>query len=149
MFNMLTVTSLNPFIFLNNYFYCLCYMLSRFNSLLYHIYIGKSWIVDKNILPLFLFSYILYLIAYDVLVWIDNEGEDFRPPRENNFNRRGRGRRGGGGDMDRRSRGMSAKRRMGNGSAMKNKRPDDEEKICQYFLQGKCLKVKNVKNNNH
>ncbi|XP_025412627.1 uncharacterized protein LOC112685069 isoform X3 [Sipha flava] len=73
----------------------------------------------------------------------ENEGEDFRPPRENNFNRRGRGRRGGGGDMDRRNRGMSAKRRMGVGSLMKNKRPEDEEKICQYFLQGKCLKENN------
>lgn len=43
--------------------------------------------------------------------------------------------------MDRRGRGMTAKRRMGIGPAMKNKRPEDEEKICQYFLQGKCLKV--------
>lgn len=89
----------------------------------------------------------LYLIAYDLLFLIGND-EDFRPPRENNYNRRGRGRRGGGGDMDRRSRGMPTKRRMGVGSVMKNKRSEDEEKICQYFLQGKCLKVKNIKNNN-
>lgn len=72
-------------------------------------------------------------------MFIDNDGDDFRPP-INNFGRRGRGRRGGG-DIDRRGRGMSTKRRMGNGPAMKNKRPEDEEKICQYFLQGKCLKV--------
>lgn len=39
---------------------------------------------------------------------------------------------------------MSTKRRMGVGSIMKNKRSEDEEKICQYFLQGKCLKVKNI-----
>lgn len=76
---------------------------------------------------------------------LENEGEDFRPPRDNNFGRRGRGRRGGGsgggGDMDRRNRGLPTKRRMGVGSVMKNKRSEDEEKICQYFLQGKCLKV--------
>lgn len=47
--------------------------------------------------------------------------------------------------MDRRGRGMTAKRRMGIGPAMKNKRPEDEEKICQYFLQGKCLKVRCIK----
>lgn len=46
--------------------------------------------------------------------------------------------------MDRRGRGMPAKRRMGV-SIMKNKRSEDEEKICQYFLQGKCLKVKHIK----
>lgn len=73
------------------------------------------------------------------LLLIENESDDFRPSRENSFVRRCRGRRGGG-DMDRRSRGMPVKRRMGVGS-LKNKRPDDEEKICQYFLQGKCLKV--------
>ncbi|VVC37121.1 Hypothetical protein CINCED_3A024573 [Cinara cedri] len=71
----------------------------------------------------------------------ENEGEDFRPSRDNNFVWRGRGRRGGG-DMDRRSRGMPSKRRIGVGP-MKNKRPEDEEKICQYFLQGKCLKENN------
>jgi len=37
------------------------------------------------------------------------------------------------------------KRRMIAGSAMKNKRSEDEEKVCQYFLQGKCLKVKFVR----
>jgi len=69
----------------------------------------------------------------------------------NNFGRRGRGRRGGGvsgGDMDRRNRGMPMKRRMiAGGPGMKNKRFEDEEKVCQYFLQGKCLKVKFDKNN--
>uniref|UniRef100_A0A2S2PDL3 Zinc finger CCCH domain-containing protein 6 n=2 Tax=Schizaphis graminum TaxID=13262 RepID=A0A2S2PDL3_SCHGA len=71
----------------------------------------------------------------------ENE-EEFRPL--NNFGRRGRGRRGGGGsDMDRRNRGMPMKRRMIAGSGMKNKRSEDEEKICQYFLQGKCLKENN------
>jgi len=74
---------------------------------------------------------------------IENEGEDFRP--RENFVRRGRGRRGGC-DMDRRGRGMTTKRRMVGGSVMKNKRSEDEEKICQYFLQGKCLKVKSIKN---
>lgn len=43
--------------------------------------------------------------------------------------------------MDRRGRGVSGKRRMIPGSVIKNKRSEDEEKICQYFLQGKCLKV--------
>eukprot|EP00102_Acyrthosiphon_pisum_P015559 XP_008186180.1 PREDICTED: zinc finger CCCH domain-containing protein 4 isoform X4 [Acyrthosiphon pisum] len=70
----------------------------------------------------------------------ENEDE-FRP--SNNFSRRGRGRRGGGSDMDRRNRGMPMKRRMIGGSAMKNKRSEDEEKVCQYFLQGKCLKENN------
>jgi len=46
--------------------------------------------------------------------------------------------------MDRRGRGLCGKRRMGIGPIMKNKRPDDEEKVCQYFLQGKCLKVKYI-----
>jgi len=74
----------------------------------------------------------------------ENEGEDFRTSRENNFiSRRGRGGRRGGCDMDRRGRGMMTKRRMGIGSMMKNKRSEDEEKICQYFLQGKCLKENN------
>ncbi|XP_022182958.1 zinc finger CCCH domain-containing protein 4 isoform X5 [Myzus persicae] len=70
----------------------------------------------------------------------ENE-EEFRP--SNNFGRRGRGRRGGGSDMDRRNRGMPMKRRMIGGPAMKNKRSEDEEKVCQYFLQGKCLKENN------
>lgn len=47
--------------------------------------------------------------------------------------------------MDRRNRGMPMKRRMIGGPAMKNKRSEDEEKVCQYFLQGKCLKVKFVR----
>lgn len=46
--------------------------------------------------------------------------------------------------MDRRGRGMPTKRRIGIGSVMKNKRSEDEEKVCQYFLQGKCLKVKYI-----
>lgn len=46
--------------------------------------------------------------------------------------------------MDRRGRGMPTKRRIGIGSVMKNKRSEDEEKICQYFLQGKCLKVQSI-----
>lgn len=76
-----------------------------------------------------------------IYFFIENE-EEFRPL--NNFGRRGRGRRGGGGsgDMDRRNRGMPMKRRLIAGSGMKNKRSEDEEKVCQYFLQGKCLKVK-------
>lgn len=81
-----------------------------------------------------------YVLSSNLFIFIiENEGDDFRTL--NHFGRRGRGRRGGG-DMDRRGRGMSGKRRMGIGSSMKNKRLDDEEKICQYFLQGKCLKVK-------
>ncbi|XP_050422736.1 uncharacterized protein LOC126834678 isoform X2 [Adelges cooleyi] len=73
----------------------------------------------------------------------DGGGEDFRHSRDNNFGRRGRGRRGGI-DIDRRNnRGMGPKRRMGSGPPLKVKRPEDEEKICQYFLQGKCLKENN------
>ncbi|XP_050538969.1 uncharacterized protein LOC126904221 isoform X2 [Daktulosphaira vitifoliae] len=65
--------------------------------------------------------------------------DDYHNPREN-FSRRGRGRRG---EIDRRTRGMGSKRRIGLGAPAKAKRSDDEEKICQYFLQGKCLKENN------
>lgn len=81
---------------------------------------------------------------YKVYIIFLIDDEEFRAPRESNFTRRGRGRRGGY-DMDRRGRGLVSKRRIG--ILMKNKRSEDEEKICQYFLQGKCLKVKSIKIN--
>jgi len=62
----------------------------------------------------------------------------------NNFDRRERGKRvdGGSGAMDIRNRDMPMKQQLIASSGMKNKRSENEEKVCQYFLRGKCLKVK-------
>ncbi|CAH1708112.1 unnamed protein product [Aphis gossypii] len=45
--------------------------------------------------------------------------------------------------MDRHNRSMLMKRRLITGSGIKNKQFKDEEKVCQYFLRGKCLKENN------
>lgn len=68
----------------------------------------------------------------------DNGGDDYPLPKKN-FKKRGRGRKG---KIDRRTRDMGTKPPVG--PSIKAKQSDDEEKICQFFLQGKCLKVKQI-----
>jgi len=77
---------------------------------------------------------VFYITSFNIklILLIENE-EEFHPL--NNFGHRGRGRRDGdgSGDMDRHNKGMSLKRQLIAGSAIKNKRSENEEKVCQYL----------------
>ncbi|KAE9544788.1 hypothetical protein AGLY_000330 [Aphis glycines] len=85
---------------------------------------------------------ILYVRRTNSPEEFENE-EEFHPL--NNIDRRGRGKRvdGGSGAMDIRNRDMPIKQQLIASSGMKNKRSENEEKVCQYFLQGKCHKKNN------
>lgn len=71
---------------------------------------------------------------------IENNGEYFRPSRQYNSVRRGRDKNGVV-DDDQSYKVSLPKQQIGIRTP-KNKRPKDKEKICQYSLQDKCLKVK-------